>query len=198
MLAELFYVLLKCLARPVFRGLFAIRCEGMEHVPRSGPLIVICNHQSGFDPPVVAAILPRPVYFMTKAELFRFRPFAAVIEALHAYPVKRGRPDRGAIRKSLELLHAGQTLLIFPEGHRTETGALQPARSGVVFLAKRTGAPIVPVGIVGRYGFRRRIRYYVGKPFVIPATMSTDAGQQLLMEQIAAQMARAEAARAMP
>lgn len=189
-MAELFYTLLKCLARPFFGALFAIRCDGMERVPRSGPLIVICNHQSGFDPPVVAAILPRPVYFMTKAELFRFRPFAALIGALHAYPVKRGRPDRGAIRKSLDLLKAGETLLIFPEGHRTETGALQPARSGVVFLAKRAGAPIVPVGIVGRYGFRRRIRYYVGEPFVIPETMTTEAGQRLLMEQIATQMAR--------
>ncbi len=188
--AEVLYSLLKAVLRPLFIAFFRIETIDMSKIPPTGPLIVICNNVSGFDPPVVASLLPRPVYFMTKAELFHFRPFAAVIRALHAYPVKRGTPDRQSLRYSLELLKRAETLLIFPEGHRTETGDLQPARSGTIFLAKRSGAVVVPVGIVGRYGFRRGIRYYVGDAFAIPESLSTKDAQFLLIAKIKAQMDR--------
>jgi 1-acyl-sn-glycerol-3-phosphate acyltransferase len=176
--------------KPLFVGFFGIRGQGFESIPRQGGLIIICNHFSAFDPPVVASLMPRPVYFMTKSELFRFRPFGFVIRALHAYPVRRGTPDRAALRHSLELLKANQILLIFPEGHRTETGQLQPARSGTVFLGKRSGCAIVPVGIVGQYGFRRGIRYYVGEAFVIPEDMPTGEAQHLLVGKIRQQIER--------
>lgn len=190
MFADWMYALLKGILRPLFIVTFKIRTDGFDTIPKKGPLIVICNHVSGFDPPVVGTLIPRPVYFMTKVELFRFRPFAFVISALHAYPVKRGTPDRKSLRYSLNLLHDGQTLLIFPEGHRTETGELQPARSGTVFLTKHSKAQLVPVGIVGEYGFRRGIRYYVGSAFTIPNDMPTLEAQYLLITKIKEQMDR--------
>ena len=193
MFAEVLYRSLKSILRPLFIGFFKIRTDGFDQIPLDGPLIIICNHVSGFDPPVVAALTPRPVYFMTKEELFRFRPFGSLIRALHAYPVKRGKPDRQSLRYSLALLQNGQTLLIFPEGHRTETGELQPARSGTVFLSKQGNARIVPVGIVGRYGFRRGIRYYVGNTFAIPAEMTTRDAQHLLIAKIKEQIDRGRA-----
>jgi len=191
MFADLMYTLIRAILRPLFVMAFRLETDGFDSIPKDGPLIVICNHVSGFDPPVVGSVMPRPVYFMTKAELFRVRPFAFVIRGLHAYPVRRGTPDRQSLRHSLELLHHGQILLIFPEGHRTETGALQTARSGTVFLAKHSQARVVPVGIVGQYGFRRGIRYYAGGAFTIPQEMSTFEARSLLMAKIKEQMDRA-------
>ncbi len=176
--------------RPLFIGFFAIRPMGFESIPAQGPLIIICNHVSGFDPPVVGTLVARPLYYMTKEELFRFRPLGFLIRNLHAYPVKRGKPDRQALRTSLDLLTAGHALLIFPEGHRTPTGELQPARSGSVFLSRRTGARIVPIGIVGEYGFRRGTRYYVGEAFAIPDGMRTEEAQYLLAKKIREQIER--------
>lgn len=190
-LGDFLYALLQKILRPLFIVAFKIRTDGFDTIPKQGPFIVICNHMSAFDPLVVGTLIPRPVYFMAKAELFRIRPFAYMIRTLHAYPVTRGTPDRKALRYSLSLLHDGHTLLIFPEGHRTKTGELQPARSGTVFLSKHSNAPLIPVGIVGHYGFRRGIRYAVGNAFTIPNDMPMPDAQLLLIAQIQAQRDRA-------
>lgn len=192
MSADRTYGVFQWVLRPIFTWYFKIQIVGMEAIPKTGPVVVICNHVSGFDPPVVASWLPRPVYFMTKAELFRIRPFAYLIRTLHAYPVKRGTPDRQSLRYSLELLRRGETLLIFPEGHRTSTGDLQPIRSGTVFLGKHSDAWLVPVGIVGRYGFRGGIRYYVGDAFKIPSETTTKEAQGLISAKIKQQIERGQ------
>ncbi len=190
MFADWLYRGLQIVLRPLFIGFFGIKSTGFESIPTEGPLIIICNHVSGFDPPVVGTLVRRPLYYMTKAELFRFRPLGFLIRLVHAYPVKRGKPDRQALRTSLSLLTAGRALLIFPEGHRTATGDLQPARSGSIFLSKRTGAKIVPIGIAGAYGFRRGTRYSVGEAFAIPEEMPTGDAQYLLVEKIREQIER--------
>jgi len=161
-----------------------IRVEGVEHIPRTGPLIVIANHRSAFDPPLVGALLPRAVHFMTKAELFNYPVLPWIFRHVQAYPVHRGHPDRRAIRHSLEVINGGDAILMFPEGHRTETGELQEARAGVVYLAQKTGAPLVPVGISGQYGFRRRISAKIGQPFHIPPEMNKREAQVLVMDKI--------------
>lgn len=163
---------------------FRVRIYGLENVPANGGLLVIANHRSGFDPPMVGALLPRPVHFMTKVELFSSPLLRLVFKYVQAYPVNRGRPDRKAIRHSLEILRKGDVILLFPEGHRTETGDLQEARSGVVYLAQKTACQVVPVGISGHYKFRRTIRYVVGKPFTIPAELPRREAQTLVMEKI--------------
>ncbi len=178
------YWLLYWLVRTAFFMYFRVDVIGMDNIPRSGPLILIANHRSGFDPPMVGAIMHRPVHFMTKAELWQYPVLPFLFKHVQAYPVRRGRPDRQAIRHSLEILRNGEIIVLFPEGHRTETGDLQEARSGVVFLAQKSGCQLVPIGISGRYGFRRTIRYVIGDPFVLDPEMPKKDAQMLVMEKI--------------
>lgn len=187
------YCLFYWLMRAVFGLWFRLQVRGMERVPRQGAAIVVANHRSGFDPPLMGALLPRPVYFMAKAELFRFRPFAWLISALHAYPVDRGRADRAALRRSLQLLRNGQALLIFPEGHRSPDGRLQAMRGGVLVMAQMTGAPIIPVAIAGRYGFRGKIAVSVGAPFTIGREADQEEARRRLYDAISGELTRAQA-----
>ncbi|PSR33495.1 MAG: 1-acyl-sn-glycerol-3-phosphate acyltransferase [Sulfobacillus benefaciens] len=184
----IYYWVVYWIAREVFSLYCRIETTGLENVPRSGALMIALNHKSLADPPMAATVMPRRVYFMAKAELFRFRPFGWLIASLGAYPVHRGHPDRKAIRRSLEILSSGQALMIFPEGHRSETGELQAARAGVVYLAQKTNCWVLPVGISGEYGFRKTIRYSVGKPFRISPDLSREEAQLLVMQKIAEQI----------
>lgn len=122
-----------------------------DRVPIEGPLVVAPIHVSLLDPPCVAAGLPRGLRFMAKEELFRFRPFAALITSLGSFPVKRGAGDTEAIRRAIAELEAGHAVLVFPEGTRNDADAMLPINRGVAMLAKRTGAPVLPVGICGTH-----------------------------------------------
>lgn len=133
----------------IFQPLGGFRVEGLENVPGSGPLIVAANHVSFADPPAVGCAMPRPVRFMAQSGLFRPPLFGPLIRRLGAFPVHRGEADKAAIRRALELLEEGWALLIFPEGTRGDGKRLGEANRGVELLAKRSGAPILPVGIVG-------------------------------------------------
>ncbi len=137
----------------LFRGLFKLyfrwEIHGAEHVPPTGAVILAANHVSYLDPPVVAVGVWRPCCFMAKEELFKFPPIAALIRKLNAFPVKRGQADRGAIREALRRLEADWSLVIFPEGTRSDSGELSPAETGVGMLAARTGAVVVPVYLQG-------------------------------------------------
>ncbi len=187
------YWILYWIIRTLFSLYFRVRVTGLAHCPEDGAVIVVANHRSGFDPPMVGAILRRPVHFMTKAELWSYPFLPLLFKYVHAYPVRRGRPDRKAIRHSLDILRRGEIIVLFPEGHRTETGDLQEARAGVVYLAQKTGCLVLPIGISGRYGFRRTIRYVVGEPFQLDADMSRKQAQGLVMDKIRVLIERGEA-----
>ncbi|PSR27452.1 MAG: 1-acyl-sn-glycerol-3-phosphate acyltransferase [Sulfobacillus thermosulfidooxidans] len=184
----MFYWVLYWMVRWAFSLYFRIEVKGVENVPRKGPLLILVNHITLLDPPMAAILMPRPVYFMAKVELFRYPIFGWLIQHLHAFPVRRGHPDRQAIRTSLRILEQEKALMIFPEGHRSETGALQEARAGAVYLAQKTGAPCIPIGISGQYGFRKTIRYSVGEVFTIPRDMERHEAQKLIMRKIAEQI----------
>lgn len=186
------YWILYWIVRILFLGYFRVRVTGLENCPREGALLVVANHRSGFDPPMVGALLRRPVHFMTKVELWSYPVLPMVFKYVQAYPVRRGRADRQAIRHSLDILRRGEIIVLFPEGHRTETGELQEARSGVVFLARKSGCQVLPIGISGQYGFRRTIRYVVGEPFQIGPEVDKKAAQALVMEKIRELMHRGE------
>ncbi|HVL39474.1 MAG TPA: lysophospholipid acyltransferase family protein [Fimbriimonadaceae bacterium] len=118
-------------------------------VPLKGPLIVAPVHFSYLDPPLIACSLPRKLTFMAKEELFRHPIFGWLIRSLGAFPVRRGEGDTESIRNAIAILEGGNALLIFPEGTRGEGQNFQPVNRGVAMLAKRTGAAVLPVGIVG-------------------------------------------------
>lgn len=177
----LLYSVTLFLARTLFNCLFSIRVEGLEYVPQEGPAIISPNHRSAWDPPLVSTLLERPLYHMAKAELFPSLGF--FLRRIGAYPVRRQAVDMHAIRHSLTLLRAGRLICIFPEGHRYPDGSLGPGKSGAARLAVQTGAPVIPVGIFGRYAFRRRVTFRFGPPV---ALHDDDGDSQRVMDAIAA------------
>ena len=139
------------------------RIEGLENVPRSGGVILVANHRSMMDPIVIGCgIHFRRTYFMAKEELFRFKPFAFLISVLGAFPVKREKVDRNALRTAEILLKEGKLLLIFGEGTRNRdfSKILGELHSGFVYLAKKTDVPVVPVYTFNTHLiFRRFLRW---------------------------------------
>jgi 1-acyl-sn-glycerol-3-phosphate acyltransferase len=153
--------------RVLFRTVFRARAYGVENVPRSGALIVACNHVSYLDPPGLA-FCPRRISFMAKKELFAIPVLAPVIRAVGAYPVDRHGSARAAIKRSLAVLDAGGAVGIFPEGTRNLTGDV-PAQTGVALLAALSAAPVLPACVVGGANAARfgQIKVAFGRPLAL-------------------------------
>lgn len=149
MLYSLLRAFMVLIVRLVVSSMGGVRTEGAENVPKTGGLIVAPNHLSYADGPLVGAFLPRPAAFMATSELFSFRGWGWVARAMKAFPVEQDAADLSAIRKAVEILKAGEALVIFPEGHMSLTGRLQPLRPGVISIALHAEAPILPVWIEG-------------------------------------------------
>jgi 1-acyl-sn-glycerol-3-phosphate acyltransferase len=143
------YAVLKPLAVLLMRLLFRLEGRGTEYVPAQGPVLLVANHSSLLDPPLVGGVAPRQLSFMAKAELFRVPLFGALIRRLNARPVRREGADAGALRTALRVLQEGGVLLMFPEGTRGPEGALREPKPGAAMLAVMSGAPVVPVFIQG-------------------------------------------------
>jgi 1-acyl-sn-glycerol-3-phosphate acyltransferase len=138
---------------------------GVERIPRSGPVLIVSNHLSLWDPPLLgSAAKPRRVYFMAKSELFRFRPFAWLIERVGAFPVARGGMDRDAIRMAREILGRGDAMVMFPEGTRSLSGRLRPFFPGAGLLALEGGVTVIPAAIWGSQHRFGPVRVVFGHP----------------------------------
>jgi 1-acyl-sn-glycerol-3-phosphate acyltransferase len=118
-------------------------------LPRTGAVIAACNHVSYLDPMMVGSAITRECAFMARQDLWRRRWLGWLLEKLGSFRVDRGRPDRGAIRKSLDALRRGLCLVIFPEGGRSPDGKLQRAEAGVALIVQKSGAPVVPIAVIG-------------------------------------------------
>ncbi len=143
------YAIAKFMFSVYFKLLFRARVKGTENLPKEGAVIIAGNHMSNWDPPFLACFLPRPVSYMAKIELFENPVFAAAIRGCHAFPVKRGAADRGAIKAAVQVLKEGRVLGLFPEGTRSRTGKMKKAEAGVGLIASMTNAPVLPAAIVG-------------------------------------------------
>ena len=171
------------LLRFLFKNCFHWKITGLENIP-SGGAVLSPNHLSYWDIPVIALAVPRRVHFMAKEELFHVPVFGAVIRSLLAFPVKRGAPDRAAIRYAIEKLQAGDLVLVFPEGTRSKTGTLGEFKPGAALIAVKAGVPTVPAGITGTNKIFRngslfpRIEIQFAKP-VPAAPESADAGKNI-------------------
>lgn len=157
-----------------FRLTGGLRAVGRENVPKEGAVIIAPLHVSNLDPPAVACTCPRRLNFMAKEELFKVPILGPIIRSLDAFPVKRGEGDTEAIRHTISQLEKGATVLVFPEGTRGDGISIQPINKGVTMLARRSGAWVVPAGIVGTHKVlpkgqsrpkRHRIRVIYGEPF---------------------------------
>jgi len=131
--------------------LFRYRVWGRGKVPGRGGALLVSNHQSFFDPVLVAVGLPRQVHYLARESLFRYAPFRWLIRSLNAFPVRREGVDLGALRKAVAWLERGELVLVFPEGTRTADGGIRPLRRGVGLLARQAEVPVVPVVIDGAF-----------------------------------------------
>lgn len=125
------------------------RVYGAENVPKTGPLVVVSNHASDFDPPILSCCIRRPVAYMAKEELFQIPVFKRAIELYGAYPVSRGSADRSAIRAALKYLEAGWAAGIFLQGTRTPDGKITDPKLGAALIAAKANAPLLPVSLWG-------------------------------------------------
>ena len=141
--------LMRVIVRVYLAGLFKV--VGGEGVPREGPVLVCSNHASTIDPPLVPAFLPRSdSWSMAKAEWFKPRSFVSwLFTRYHAFPIVRHSPDRRGLKRAMEVLQQGGALIVYPEGHRVETGGMWRAEPGAGFIARAAGVPVQPVALVG-------------------------------------------------
>ncbi len=154
------YVFVRSLLQPFFHAYFRMRRLGCEHIPRSGPVILAANHRSFLDPFVIGCLTRRPVYYVAKKELFAHPVAGWLLNRLGAFPIDRGAGDQQAMDTARVILERGDCVVIFPEGTRRRPGPIGPARRGVGRLALQTGAPVVPVAVLGTEAVRKgwRIR----------------------------------------
>lgn len=142
-------------AQVLFRPLMALEVQGLSRVPVQGGFVLASNHLSNWDVFAMQLALPRPIFFMGKAELFRFTPLGALLRNFGAFPVYRGEKDAWALRHAGRVLDAGLVLGMFPEGHRSKGEGLLPARSGAARLAMDAHCPVLPMTIIGTDRFLR-------------------------------------------
>ena len=142
--------------RAAFFLVMDLRVEGLAHFPSDGAVIVACNHVTNFDVFPMQLSLPRPIFYMGKAELFKNPIVDAVFRRMGAFPVSRDKKDPWAYNHALKVLAHGQTLGMFPEGTRSKGRGLGVAKTGAARLAIEAGAPIVPMAIAGSDKFFQR------------------------------------------
>ena len=163
------------------RLLFRARVEGVEHLPRQGPFILVSNHCSNLDPPILGWAtghqIGRIVHFMAKVEMRSWPIIGWLATQSAVYFVRRGEGDRAAQRFSMEALSAGSPIALFVEGTRSRDGHLKAGKPGAALLAMRTGAPLIPVGIAGthrifpgrsRWPHATRVVVRIGEAFWLP------------------------------
>ncbi|MDQ1137436.1 1-acyl-sn-glycerol-3-phosphate acyltransferase [Microbacterium sp. SORGH_AS 1204] len=145
------YVLGRSLIAPLARAIYRPRVEGRENVPRTGPVIFASNHLSFIDSIAIPVAAPRPVHFMAKAAYFEKWASRQFFTAIGAIPVERGAGQKAldALDQQRAFLDDGRAVALYPEGTRSLDGRLYKGRTGVAFLALQTGAPVVPVGLLG-------------------------------------------------
>lgn len=157
--------------------LYHVTYEGQEKVPAAGGYLIVANHRFLKDPLLLAHGLRRQVYFMGKKEFFQ-NPFLRVIFTwLGVFPVDRGSGDMGAIGRGVELVRQGKLVGLFPEGTRNRAGGPMKPKSGAAFIARQTGADIIPCGLIfqeGSRGFRARITVRYGDPIPYESLGFTD------------------------
>jgi 1-acyl-sn-glycerol-3-phosphate acyltransferase len=145
------YWVVKGVLTPVLHVSFRIKVEGRQHVPRRGPAILAANHRSFLDSIFLPLVVRRRVTFVAKAEYFDDPKTAWFFRGVGQIPIRRegGEASERALETAMSVLQQGNVFGIYPEGTRTRDGFLHRGHTGVARLALRSGAPIVPVGMIG-------------------------------------------------
>lgn len=158
----------------LFLGIFfRLKCFGMENIPKSGAAIIVANHTSYLDPPIICESLPRYAHFMAKSELFNIPVLGPYLKLSGVFPVRRGFADRVAIKRALDYLSNGEVIALFPEGRRVGPGEVAPGELGSALFAYKSKATVIPAAIIGTqpwwerrglFGWFSKIIIRYGKP----------------------------------
>jgi 1-acyl-sn-glycerol-3-phosphate acyltransferase len=181
----------------IFRAMFWVfthlvcryRVTGLERVPPDGPLLIVANHLSFYDPLLLGVVLPRRAWFFAKSEIFRWPIAGAACKLTGQIPVRRGESDRTALETGLTYLQEGKALMLFPEGTVERQEHMIPARAGASMLASRSGATILPIAHVGTRRILRtprswfpRVTITIGEPF--SPTLPTDLPRKVALQHL--------------
>jgi len=170
----MFYRFVKAIFYPFVRLYLGLTRDGLEHLPRRGPAIVVCNHASYMDAILLGSASPRPIHFIVLRWMYDLMLLRWFYWGMGTIPVGSAGRDSRAIRRSMAMLSAGRLLGIFPEGRRSEDGALGETRPGAALIAALSGAPVVPAYIDGA-----RESMPVGGRFPAPARVHVRFGPAL-------------------
>ncbi len=151
-----------------------MRARGFENLPKEGGALLLINHQSYLDPLLVGMPLPRPVSYLARDSLFRVPFIGWVLRNTYVMPINRESASTASLREAIRRLQHGFYVGIFPEGTRTETGAVGPFKPGFLALLRRADVPVIPVGIAGAYEAMPR-----GTPFLWPGKVRVVYGEAL-------------------
>jgi 1-acyl-sn-glycerol-3-phosphate acyltransferase len=192
-----------------FRVFHRLRRIDVMNIPREGPVLLVANHQSFYDPPAIGGgVRHRHSDFLARSSLFKFKPFGWLISTLNSTPIKQGSGDAGAMKATIQKMKNGRMMLVFPEGSRTPDGEMQPFQRGAAVLLKRAHCQVVPVGIAGAFEawprsrklpipFRDKIVVCYGEPISSDEIMKESAEEALahLRERVDSLRQRAESLR---
>jgi len=206
LLQIVFFNFCRMVVHSIFIVIYRRRRAGLENIPEQGGVLLVANHQSFFDPPLIGgALTTRDTDFLARGGLFKFKPFAWLISNLNATPIKQGAGDTGAMKEIIKRLNEQKAVLVFPEGSRCDDGVVQPFERGISVLLKRANCVVVPVGIAGVYEvwprhkklprlFARPVAVVYGEPIDTNALLENGADQaiQTIQQRVEELVAQAE------
>jgi len=170
------YSFMRALLRIFTTVWFDLKVYGTENVPQTGGVLLVSNHQSFLDPPLIGVQLRRKASYLAKSGLFENPVFGWIIRNCNAFPVRQGEGDVGAVKETIRRLREGHMLTAFPEGGRSEDGELQPILNGAALVVRKAQVPIVPIAIEGSFKAwpkhrkiwqRSPVRVLIGKPAIV-------------------------------
>ena len=182
----------KFVFRGIFRALARVKITGKENIPYGKPYVVAMNHVSIFDPPFVGAFWPEQLEIIGAIDVFSKPGQGLVLKMYGVIPVHRGDYDRPLLTKIVSILKSGIPLLIAPEGARSHDTAMRRAKPGIAYIVEQTGAPVLPVGLIGTTedfwrrasrGKKPSLEMRIGKPITLPPVTSKGTEKHALRQR---------------